>query len=145
MATLRKVLAGAGWKPGRAVDTSRWEETLVADGFPPLHAAAREFLGEFGGLRFPPAGPGVTRARESVTFDPTDCLGEWDRFVEWGAEIGRDIAPIGELAGDNHAWACLGIDERAEIYLVREWLATFGRMPEAMKHLLLGYMPETLG
>jgi hypothetical protein len=140
----RKILKAAGWHPGRAVDPSRWQAELVADGFPALHPVAIRFLAEFGGLAVPDGGAGVTRAREPFTLTPTDCSGEADRFIEWGADIGRDIAPIGVLAGGTHAWANLGIDEHGEIYVVINWLATFGRIPEALDGLVLGHMPRDI-
>ena len=114
------------------------------DGFPPLHPIARQFLAEYGGLSFQDGGPGVTRAREPFTLIPTACLGEADRFVEWGDHISRDIAPIGELASGTCSWAWLGIDEREEVYLVVDRLASFGRMPLAMDGLVLGYMPREI-
>ncbi|MFF3088186.1 SUKH-3 domain-containing protein [Streptomyces nojiriensis] len=43
-------LRGAGWYPGRSVETTAWRVRLEADGFR-IHAAAEEFLREFGGLR----------------------------------------------------------------------------------------------
>jgi hypothetical protein len=141
----RRVLEGVGWRAGRRVDTARWIDELAEDGFPPLHPVARRFLAEYGGLEFPDGGPGVTRARVPFTLTPIDCAGEADRFIEWGRDIGRDIAPIGELDGRTCGMAWLGIDEHEEIYLVVDRLATFGRMPVAMDHLVLGYMPDDLG
>ncbi|MBB4753864.1 SUKH-3 domain-containing protein [Actinoplanes lobatus] len=137
----REALTGAGWFPGRAVDTTAWEAGLTADGFPPLHAVARRFLTEFGGLRFLDGGPGVTRAREHFTLLPTDCLGEADTFIEWSADLGRDIAPLGELAGGTCAWTSLGIDETGEVYAF-SGPSTFGRLPLALDHLILGHMPH---
>jgi SUKH-3 immunity protein len=134
-------LEEAGWRSGRAVDTAQWEVELAVDSFRPLHSVAREFLVEFGGLAVQQGGPGVTRVREPFTLAPIECSGEADRFIEWGEHIGRDIAPIGELAGGTCGWALLGIDEQEEVYLVIDRLATFGRLPAAMDHLVLGYMP----
>lgn len=141
----RRALERAGWYQGRVVGTAGWEAELAADGFPPLHPVARQFLAEFGGLRVPDGGWGVTRAREPFTLTPTECSGEADRFIEWGADIGRDIAPIGVLAGETHGWANLGIDENGELYAVIDSLATFGPMPQAMNELVLGYMPRDIG
>ncbi|GAB1645325.1 SUKH-3 domain-containing protein [Krasilnikovia sp. MM14-A1259] len=141
----RKVLEAAGWHPDRAVDTARWEAELAADGFPPLHSIALRFLAEFGGIDVPAGGLGVTRAREPFTLEPTECAGEADRFIEWGRSIGRDIAPVGELAGGTCASAFLGIDDHAELYVVVDRLATFGLMPQAMDRLVLGYMPRNIG
>ncbi|MFD4133632.1 SUKH-3 domain-containing protein [Streptomyces goshikiensis] len=42
------VLRGAGWYPGRSIDTTAWRVRLEADGFR-IHAAAEDFLCEFGG------------------------------------------------------------------------------------------------
>jgi hypothetical protein len=71
-------------------------------------------------------------------------VGEADRFIEWSAHHHRSIAPIGELASGTCAWSFLGIDERQEIYVVTDRLATFGRMPSAMDGLILGIMPSDI-
>lgn len=138
------ILEEVGWRPGRAVSTTRWEVELAADGFPSLHPVARRFLAEFGGLAVPHGGPGVTRAREPVSFTPTECSGEADRFIDRSERVGRDIAPIGELAGGTCGMAWLGMDECKEVYLVVNRLATFGHLPGAMDSLVLGYMPEEI-
>ena len=137
----RRILTAAGWHAGRAVDTARWEAELAADGFPAPHPVALRFLAEFGGLTVPSGGAGVTRAREPFALVPTECSGEAERFIEWGAEIGRDLAPIGVLAGGTGAWANLGLDDRGEVYFVLDSLATFGRLPQALDALVLGHMP----
>ncbi|WP_082801189.1 SUKH-3 domain-containing protein [Herbidospora cretacea] len=54
-----RILARAGWKPGRQVDTSAWLSRLEADGFV-MHDAAERFLREFGGLVVPHGGPGIS-------------------------------------------------------------------------------------
>ncbi|WP_406511174.1 SUKH-3 domain-containing protein [Streptomyces sp. NBC_00161] len=131
------VLRGAGWYPGRSIDTTVWRERLEADGFR-MHVAAEDFLREFGGLTVGSSGPGITRAREAFELDPLLALGEDDRFGEWGEEIGRCLFPLGEL---DHGHAFLGLDEQGELYVVASWLARFGRMPEAMENLVLGVMP----
>ncbi|MFC8505538.1 SUKH-3 domain-containing protein [Streptomyces sp. NPDC057411] len=134
---VERVLREAGWRPGRAVDTARWTRQLEQDGFR-SHAAAEDFLREFGGLAVGHGGAGITRAREAFDLDPLLALGEDDRFDEWGEEIGHHLFPVGELAG-GHAF--LGLGEDGELYVVANWLARFGRMPEAMENLVLGVMP----
>ncbi|MFF9065102.1 SUKH-3 domain-containing protein [Streptomyces sp. NPDC014891] len=129
------VLREAGWHPGRAVDTARWTRQLEQDGFR-SHAAAENFLREFGGLATGHGGAGITRAREVFDLDPLLAQGEADRFYEWGEEIGHRLFPVGELAG-----RFLGLDEDGELYVVDGWLARFGRMPKAMENLVLGVMP----
>ncbi|GIG00251.1 SUKH-3 domain-containing protein [Catellatospora citrea] len=138
----RGILLEYGWHPGRSVDIAGWEAELVTDGFPPLHQAARQFLIEYGGLRFLDGGSGVTRAREPFRLVPTACSGEADRFIDWGEHINRDISPIGELAAGTCAWAYLGMDERGEVYVVIDRLASFGRLPLALDRLVLGHMPR---
>ena len=140
----RQVLLEAGWYLGRRIDTERWEAELVADGFPPLHAAARQFVAEYGGLAFRLSGPGITSAREPFNLVPTACLGEADRFIGWSEHLKREIAPVGEHAVGTNGFAFLGIDDRGEILRVVDWLATFGRMPYAMDGLVLGYMPRKI-
>src|SRR4051812_1081547 len=52
-----EILRGAGWFPGRHVDTAAWDSSFVETGLmmPPAAAA---FLGEFGGLGFDIAATG---------------------------------------------------------------------------------------
>ncbi|MCT9080902.1 SUKH-3 domain-containing protein [Streptomyces fulvoviolaceus] len=136
-AEVEAVLRGAGWYPGRSVDTTAWRERLEADGFH-IHSAAEEFLREFGGLTVGSGGSGITSAREAFELDPLLALGEDDRFGDWGEEIGRRIAPLGEV---DHGRFFLGLDEHGELYLVAGRPARFGRMPEALENLVLGVMP----
>ncbi|MFE4176433.1 SUKH-3 domain-containing protein [Streptomyces sp. NPDC056909] len=140
-AEVEAVLRDAGWRPGRSVDTAVWREVLEADGFR-MHLAAEEFLREFGGLRVGDRGPGITRAREAIEFDPLLAVGEGDYFGEWSEEIGHRLFPVGEL---DHGRAFLGLDEQGELYAVADWPARFGRMPEAMENLVLGVMPVYKG
>ncbi|MDV5145735.1 SUKH-3 domain-containing protein [Streptomyces sp. SBC-4] len=134
---VERVLRETGWHPGRAVDTRGWKQQMEQDGFR-SHAAAEDFLREFGGLAVEHGGAGITRAREPFDLDPLLALGEADRFSEWGEKIGHHLFPVGELAR-GHAF--LGLDEDGELYVVADWLARFGRMPEAMENLVLGVMP----
>ncbi|MFC4146057.1 SUKH-3 domain-containing protein [Micromonospora mangrovi] len=85
----RQALEAAGWRPGRTIEIAGGEAELVADGFPPLHPVARRFLAEYGGLRLPYSGPGVTRAREAIELMPDACSGEADRFIEWSEHVQR--------------------------------------------------------
>jgi hypothetical protein len=105
------------------------------------HQAARDFLAEFGGLTVDISGPGVNRAREPFELDPLLCSGEEDRFLEWGDEVGRSLFPVGVLDTGRYF---LGIDEEGEIYLLETWLASFGRMPQAMENLISGVRPTVI-
>ncbi len=69
------------------------------------------------------------------------CLGEGDRFLEWGEEIDKSIFPVGV---HDEGRSFLGIDQHGELYLVEAWVASFGRMPEAMSNLILGVQPSTV-
>lgn len=133
-------LRQAGWYPGRTVDTAVWRTPLEESGFA-FHEAAVRFLAEFGGLSVDHYGPGITCAREPFEFDPLLAFGEDDRFGEWGATIGRVIAPLGEC---DRGRFFLGIDEQGVIYLVASWLARFGSGDEGLENLILGVMPEAL-
>ena len=68
-------LKTAGWSPRRQVDVSEWEKGLAPEGFV-MHAPARAFLTEFGGLVVPVSGPGRDYARIGVRLDPMLCLGQ---------------------------------------------------------------------
>lgn len=134
-------LRAAGWEPGRKVDTAEWRGLLEASGEVRMHAAAEEFLGEFGGLKVQISGPGISVAREPFEFDPGDLCGEEGRFAGWGARLGKSLFPIGELDGGRFF---LGISEAAEILLVETWVASFGFGDAALENLILGVKPEKL-
>jgi hypothetical protein len=107
-----------------------------------MHDAADAFLREFGGLAVNISGPGINRARESFELDPELTWdGEEGRFLEWGESIGRRLFPLGEL---DHGRFFLAIDEISEIYLVETWVASFGRMPQALENLILGVAPHVI-
>lgn len=133
-----EVLEASGWTAGRRVDTAGWRSTFEAVGIV-MHDAAETFLQEFGGLTVPFRGPGINRAREPFALDPEPAAGEDDRFSEWSEVLGRRLFPLGEL---DHGRFFLGIDEDSEICLVETWVATFGPMPHALAHLILGVMPR---
>jgi hypothetical protein len=106
-----------------------------------MHAAAEAFLSEFGGLVVEHGGIGITMARSPFALDPGLCDGEEDRFADWSRTTGRAVFPLGEL---EHGRFFLGIDESGEVYLVETWLASFGRMPEALANLVRGVRPTEL-
>ncbi|QDN74690.1 hypothetical protein FNV64_02265 [Streptomyces sp. S1A1-7] len=135
-----RVLREAGWTPGRRVDAEPWLAAFEAEGLH-RHPVVSDFLAEFGGLAVNISGPGINRAREPFEFDPMLCLGEGDRFLEWGEEIGKSVFPIGV---HDEGRFFLGIDEYSELYLVETWVASFGRMPEAMSNLILGVQPSVV-
>lgn len=135
-----RVLRDAGWEPGRRVDPEPWLSAFEAEGLR-RHPVVSAFLAEFGGLAVDISGPGISRAREPFEFDPTLCLGEGDRFAEWGEEIERSIFPVGV---HDQGRFFLGIDENGELYLVETWLASFGRLPEALSNLILGVQPSVV-
>lgn len=130
-------LRDAGWRSGGSVDLRDWVEALSLDGFPRPHAAARAFLARYGGLKLPCRGPGLSSVKEAFEIDPTLALGEADRFADWTSKLGSLLYPLGELDDGRYF---LGIDERGEVYLVSDWLASFGRTDVAISHLVLGEM-----
>lgn len=136
---IEQALRTVGWLPGRHVDTTVWDSVLQRSGYPSMHAAAQEFLGEFGGLCFPERGPGISSFREAFEIDPTLAVGEDDRFSGWSAHLGRNLYPLGELDGGRFF---LGIDECREVYLVADWIARFGPANVAIEKLIYGVAPE---
>ncbi|WP_328290672.1 SUKH-3 domain-containing protein [Nocardia aurantiaca] len=132
-----RILRASGWSPGRQVDTSAWRERLERGGFR-WNAAADRFLKEFGGLAVDISGPGITSAREPFELDPLLVEGEDDRFAEWAEVVGESIAPVGELDSGRYF---LGMSESGDLYLVADWLASFGPIPEALESLILGNSP----
>jgi hypothetical protein len=134
------VLLAAGWRPGRRVDTAEWRTRLEASGFA-MHDAAERFLAEFGGLTFEHGGPGISQVRAPFELDPLLCLGEDDRFADWGEVIHRTLFPLGEL---DEGRFFLGIDESGVVYLIADWLASYGMARDAIENLILGIAPETI-
>jgi SUKH-3 immunity protein len=137
---VENTLRASGWQPGRAVDTGEWRRALDGSGFR-MHDAAEQFLSEFGGLTVDISGPGVSCARTPFELDPTLAIGEDDRFSEWGEDIGENLFPLGEL---DRGRFFLGISESGEIYLVSDWLASFGVGNEALERLILGIAPDVI-
>jgi hypothetical protein len=136
----QSVLRDAGWEPGRRVDISDWVRPFERAGIE-AHEAARMFLSEFGGIAVSISGPGVNKAREPFELDPLLCYGEDDRFIDWSRQIERALFPIGVLDSGRFF---LGIDEYSEIYLVETWIASFGRMPDALDNLIRGVRPAVV-
>ncbi|MBT2478128.1 SUKH-3 domain-containing protein [Streptomyces sp. ISL-94] len=137
---MEEELYASGWFPGRSVGTTGWTSRFESVGLR-AHDAAREFLAEFGGLKFVFSGPGIERAREPFELDPDLCDGEEDRFIEWGEELGIPFFPVGHLDSGRFF---LGIDEAGTVYLIETWVASFGKVPEAFERLLLGLNPERI-
>ncbi|WP_084534936.1 SUKH-3 domain-containing protein [Nocardia yamanashiensis] len=134
---VERVLRTAGWSPGRQIDTGVWRQRLEGSGFR-WSGAADRFLAEFGGLVVAGSGPGITSAREPFELDPLLAEGEDDRFAGWAEVIGESITPVGELDSGRYF---LGVAESSELYLVADWLGSFGRLPEALEAVILGRAP----
>ncbi|HUQ59163.1 SUKH-3 domain-containing protein [Lentzea sp.] len=132
-------LRAAGWHPGRAVDVTGWRQLLEAGDELRMHRAAAEFLAEFGGLNVEIDGPGLTAAREPFELDPELCVGEEDRFAEWGADLGCSLFPLGGSIGGVSAW---GSPRWGEIFLVEAGVGSFGIGDAALENLVLGVMPS---
>ncbi|MYV37511.1 hypothetical protein GT030_01155 [Streptomyces sp. SID1328] len=138
--TAEQLLRDAGWHPGRRVEVASWRARLEAGGFH-VTECAEKFLSEFGGLVFRNSGPGLTCAVEPFELDPTLADGEDDRFGEWGEELNKSLCPVGE---GGHGEYFLAIDEGGEMYLVADWVATFGASDQALEALLLGIAPTVV-
>ncbi|MDI3386209.1 SUKH-3 domain-containing protein [Streptomyces sp. B-S-A8] len=134
------VLSAFGWSPERSVDPTPWTSPFEENGIP-AHQEVTNFLTQFGGLNIKVSGPGINCAREPFELDPLLCLGEEDRFSEWGEELGVQLFPIGEL---DEGRFFLGMDERGAVYLVADWIARFGPWPEAIDALVRGVAPEEI-
>jgi hypothetical protein len=135
-----RVLRAAGWQPGRQVDTTAWRLALESSGYR-MHEAAERFLAEYGGIKVTARGPGISVAREPFEFDPLQADGEDDRFAEWGEEIGRTLFPVGVL---DQGQFFLGISETGEVYLIADWLACYGPVPQALERLVLGIKADVI-
>ncbi|PWU43443.1 hypothetical protein DLJ46_31275 [Micromonospora globispora] len=101
-------LKTAGWSPRRRVDVSEWEKALAPEGFV-MHAPARAFLTEFGGLAVPVSGPGRDYARIGVRLDPMLCLGQKTWFDSLDGSTAGRLYPVGEEY-DGHASLAMDAD-----------------------------------
>ncbi|MFB4282316.1 MULTISPECIES: SUKH-3 domain-containing protein [unclassified Nonomuraea] len=132
------VLRAAGWERGRGIDISEWRSHFSANGIQ-LHDSAARFLSEFGGLSVDSSSGGG--APEPFELDPSLAYGEEDRFIDWSEVIGHSLYPLGELDGGRFF---LGIDEVGRIYLVANWIACYGTIPEGLENLIRGVAPKEL-
>ncbi|MFF0746706.1 SUKH-3 domain-containing protein [Streptomyces sp. NPDC004111] len=136
---VEKVLKRSGWREGRRVQIGGWRDFYANRGIH-MHPAAQSFLSEFGGLRVPVRGPGVTAARVPFELNPLLVDGDEDRFPEWSEEADVLLYPVGQIE-ERYP---LGIDESSRLYIVSDWLARFRPMPEAMEDLILGFEAENI-
>ncbi len=120
------------------MDTTPWRQSI--DGIE-MHSAAERFLAEFGGLVVDLRGPGRTAAKEPFELDPELCEGEEERFREWSAVLGRSLYPLGELDQGRYF---LGIDTEGVLYLVIDWLGSFGPGDAGLIALCEGTMPQQI-
>ncbi|WP_405430253.1 SUKH-3 domain-containing protein [Micromonospora sp. NBC_00617] len=109
-----QTLRMAGWTPRRRVDVGEWESGLAPEGFA-MHAPARAFLTEFGGLVVPVSGPGRDSARIGVRLDPLLCLGQKGWFDSLSGPTAGQLYPLGE-EHDGHA--SLAMDADGTIHLL---------------------------
>uniref|UniRef100_A0AAU2A5X7 SUKH-3 domain-containing protein n=1 Tax=Streptomyces sp. NBC_00093 TaxID=2975649 RepID=A0AAU2A5X7_9ACTN len=132
------VLRRAGWLPDRQVDLAPWKTSMSDFRW---HAAAEEFLQEFGGIRVDISGSGITCTRESFEFDPELAVGEEDRFAELSELFGRRFFPLGET-GQGEFF--LAIDEEGVVYLLASRVLRVGAGDSALENLVTGVAPEVL-
>lgn len=138
---LVEALESMGWFPGRAwekldVTVGKLREVCIS-----VHPAAVGFLAEYGGLKFEHAGPGISVERAGFELDPSLAFGDEEMFTSWGELIGKELCPVGEY---DEGRFFLAIDEEGCLYLVADWLASFGSGLRGFSCLLLGVAPETL-
>jgi hypothetical protein len=140
-AGVQPALRAGGWSPARRVDTTAWRASFDASGLH-MHCAAEAFLSEFGGLLFDLSRCSADRHWTSFEIDP---MLAWsyaeDRFTACSGRLGQNVFPVGEL---NQGYAFLGIDEGAELYLVADAIATFGRLPGALENLVTDAEPRPI-
>ncbi|MFE0672626.1 SUKH-3 domain-containing protein [Streptomyces sp. NPDC058867] len=131
-----RVMRGAGWFPGRAVSTVRWENTLRQHGGFEIHDAARGFLSEFGGLVSTERGPGRTMARMGFTLVPTAAKWEDEIFEVLSEEAGAALYPIGEADRRN---VYLGMAPNGAVYVGMNSVTLLARTAdEALVKLVQG-------
>ncbi|WP_092549819.1 SUKH-3 domain-containing protein [Actinoplanes derwentensis] len=135
-----KIVAKAGWFPGRHIDISAWRASFQELGLV-MHEAAENFLSEFGGLSFEYDDSEPRRAIRSFEFDPLLGCGEEGRFEDWGNLIEVKLFPIGEL---DFGVSFIAIGDDAVLYLVADWLARFGDGVDGVDNMIIGMHPEIL-
>ncbi|MFD6969618.1 SUKH-3 domain-containing protein [Streptomyces sp. NPDC059949] len=104
-----------------------------------MHAAAEEFLQEFGGIRVEVSGPGMTCMRIPFEIDPEVGFGEEDRFLELSRHFNRSLFPIGMTDSSEFI---LAIDEEGVIYYAMLWLFSLGVGDSALECLVKGVAGE---
>ena len=115
-AQTEEVLCRAGWRPGRSVPTGTWESVLHERGSFMVHAAARRFLSEFGGLvSYGWPADSITTS-SAIRFDPIRAQWQDERFAKASREAGALLYPVG--TADAGA-SLLGITEDGALHLVR--------------------------
>ncbi len=114
----KKHLEQAGWNDARSIDTSEYEQAIVAAGLP-LHTVVIDFLRQFGRLRveFPvlvPADPKWNANRggkDWFVIDPIKAIEgislEW--FEYYSECAGKLLCPIG-MAHHDHATLLMAED-----------------------------------
>ncbi len=120
---VRAVLERAGWFPGRSIaaEIDRWAAEVTAHTSPAgnrheLFSAARAVLDEFGGLRIVQEGHGDALGRFPFAFYPAhNWLPDPDLYVEFGAQLGRRVFPLG-VHDDGPSE--LAVDEDGRVFLL---------------------------
>ncbi|MFC3502245.1 SUKH-3 domain-containing protein [Micromonospora krabiensis] len=135
---LELLLRRAGWFPGRQVDIAPWKESL---GDFAWHAAAEEFLREFGGVRVEVNGPGAAVAQESFEIDPGLAVGEEKRFAELSVRYGLSFFPLGEV-GQGEFF--LAIDQDGVLYYLSVAVFRLGLRELGLDHLVGGIAAERI-
>jgi hypothetical protein len=105
-----------------------------------MHAAANEFLREFGGLALDVVGSGVDMAKAPSQFDPQFCADEGDLFREWSPEYGPEIFPYWPV---RLGTVFSGARRQCGDLSCRR-LGFLGCVPEAIENLVLGVRPKDL-
>jgi hypothetical protein len=129
-----ETLHRAGWREGRRVDVETWRAALAGECT--MHAAAAEFLAEFGGLEVAVGGRLVDRPVLAFDLDPLLGEGDGERLAAWGEDLGRSLFPVGAFTV-GHPFV-LAVDETGEVYHVGESIASYGVLPGALDTLVRG-------
>ena len=126
-----KLLMESGWFEGRDIGNSM----MLPQEFP-LFPTAHKVLSEFGNLKIGKTGIGIDRATSDIDMNPMLATGEFDRFMEYEAELGVKLYPLGEV---HRKHAFLVIDDIGRIYQLMDYIIFEGEnIDAAMENLLLG-------
>ncbi|WP_164551801.1 SUKH-3 domain-containing protein [Streptomyces sp. WAC 01529] len=130
-----RVLRRSGWSPGRSVPTAPWESALCDEGGFVFHAAARDFLAEFGGLTVV-RGSDHGRGWREFQLDPLLAKDDREIFEALDEEAGTPLCPLGMA---DHRNFYLGMASSGAVYVGMDYIDLLAETADdALERLIRG-------